>query len=66
MSTTGEIPLTRQSPRPYSCASLSGSREGLGSSVRAMSLYYSSFAFTYRFFYTGKRAGETRAASDTI
>ena len=28
-----------------------------------MHLYYYSFAFTYRFFFTGKRTGETRAVS---
>jgi hypothetical protein len=27
-----------------------------------MRFYYSGFAFTYRYSYTGERAGETRAA----
>jgi hypothetical protein len=31
-----------------------------------MHSYYCSFAFTYRFSFTGERAGETRAVSDTI
>jgi hypothetical protein len=31
-----------------------------------MRLYYYSFAFTYRFSFTGERAGETRAANHTI
>lgn len=34
--------------------------------VRAMHLYYYNFAFTYRFSFTGERAGETRAVSQTI
>lgn len=34
--------------------------------VRAMPLYYCNFAFTYRFSFTGERAGETRAVNDTI
>jgi hypothetical protein len=31
-----------------------------------MRFYYCRFAFTYRFSFRGERAGETRAASDTI
>lgn len=32
-----------------------------GSQERAVNLYSSYFAFTYRFSFTGERAGETRA-----
>jgi hypothetical protein len=35
------------------------------SQERAMHLYSSYFAFTYRFLYAGKRAGETRANQST-
>jgi hypothetical protein len=41
-------------------------RKDKEASVRAMSRYYYSFAFTYRFSFTGERAGETRAVSHTI
>ena len=32
-----------------------------GSSIRVTSQFYYRFAFTYRFSFTGERAGETRA-----
>jgi hypothetical protein len=32
-----------------------------GNSIRVMRTFYYRFAFTYRFSFTGERAGETRA-----
>jgi len=45
--------LTVQVSVRYSC--------GSGVRDRAMSTAYRDFAFTYRFLFRGKRAGETRA-----
>ena len=43
---------------PYSVLSFSDGEVGRS---RAMHPYYYNFAFTYRFPFTGERAGETRA-----
>ena len=51
--------MTAPPKLPYSDVSLF--RDLKGKHHRAMRQFYRNFAFTYRFSFTGERAGETRA-----
>jgi len=58
----GDESLDEEGSVPYSVLSFSDGEVGRS---RAMHPYYYNFAFTYRFPFTGERAGETRAVQMT-